>query len=135
VKLGIPVNATASINAKTVTTSGYYAFEDGTYEDLPQYGFVNGHKGEQLNYSVKLNIAALLALETGMRFRVGYQKHLMTSVYLDYSLNNMQKIKDRHVLEYQPSHPSMFVYNSIINTSLLDKVSLMSLGVKVGLSF
>jgi hypothetical protein len=64
-KFGIPVSAKASISPGTVTTSGYYSFEDGTYTDLPQYG-----------------------------------------------LNNMQKVNDRHVLEYQPSDPSRFVHNA-----------------------
>jgi hypothetical protein len=134
-KFGIPISAKASINPGTVTTSGYYSFEDGTYTDLPQYGFVTGQPGEQSDYNLKLNVATILALELGLRFRAGYQKHLMTSAYLDYGLNNMQKVNDRHVLEYQPSDPSRFVHNSIINTEMLKKVNLFSFGVKVGLSF
>ena len=134
-KLGVPVGAKASIDSETVTTSGYYSFEDGTYTDLPQYGFVNGQAGELTDYNLKLNVAAILALELGIRFRAGYQKHLMTCAYLDYGLNNMQKVNDRHVLEYQASYPSLFVHNSILNTELIKKVNLFSFGVKIGLSF
>jgi opacity protein-like surface antigen len=135
IKVGIPLNARSSINTQTVTTSGYYAFEDGTYTDLPEYGFVNGQAGEQSDCNIKLNVATLLALETGIRIQAGYQKHFMAGIYLDYSLNNMQKVKNRHVLEYQSSHPSLFQYNSIINTERLKKVNLFSFGLKVGLSF
>jgi hypothetical protein len=135
IKLGIPVSARASINAQTVTTSGYYTFEDGTYTDLPEYGFVNGHAGEQSDHNIKLNVATMVALETGIRIRAGYQKHLMAGIYLDYSLNNMQKVKNRHVLEYQSSHPSLFLYNSVINTEKLNRVNLLGFGLKVGLNF
>jgi hypothetical protein len=135
IKLGIPIVANASIFSETVTTSGHYVFENGTYTDLPQYGFVNGESGTESEYKIKLGIVPLLALETGIRFEVGYQKDLMIGVYCDYSLSNIQKSKDRHILEYQPLHPSQFLYNSIINTKMLDKVNFFNAGLKIGLSF
>jgi hypothetical protein len=134
-KLGIPISATASINAKTVTTSGYYVFEYGEYTDLPKYGFVNGAAGDKTDFKIKLGFVALLALETGIRFPVGYKKDLMTGIYLDYSPGNISQSHNRHVLEYQPLYPSKYVYNSVINTNLLNKVHLISAGLKVGLSF
>jgi hypothetical protein len=134
-KLGIPVVAKASISAQTVTTSGYYAFENGTYEDLPPHGFVTGQAGEQSDYDIKLKPAGILALETGIRLRAGYQKHVMASIYLDYSLNSIQKVSNRHVLEYQPSNPPLFLYNSVINTVMIKKANLFAVGLKVGLSF
>jgi hypothetical protein len=133
-KMGIPVVAKASINAATVTSSGYYVYEDVTYEDLPRHNFVNEQTGEQSDSDIKLNIVSMLALETGIRLRAGYQKHIMASIYLNYGLNNIQKVNNRHILEYQSNSP-IFLYNSIINTRMLQKVNLLSVGIKAGISF
>jgi hypothetical protein len=59
----------------------------------------------------------------------------MTGLYLDYSLNNIQKVRNRHALEYQPSNPSVFVYNSILNTGLVNKMNFFGFGLKVALNF
>jgi hypothetical protein len=134
-KFGIPVSAQASIDAEKITTSGHYEYEDGTYVNLERYGFVIDKPGEQSDYNIKLNLVGVAALETGIRFRIGYQKDLMAGLFVDYSLNNLQKVNNRHVLEYQHASPTLFRYNSIINTKLLSKVNLLSFGLKVGLSF
>jgi hypothetical protein len=134
-KFGIPTNANASIVPGTITTSGYYNYENGTYTDLPEYGFVTGEVGEQLNYKMKLGIATFLALETGVRTEIAYKMDLILSIYLDYSLNNVQKINNKHVLEYQPLYSSQFFYNSVINSNQISKARLFSTGIKVGISF
>lgn len=134
-KIGVPISANVSITSGTLTTSGYYAYEHGTYTDMPDRGFVSGVAGEQSDGKIKLNVAPLLALETGVRFRIGYQKDLMTSVYLDYSLGDIRKSHDRHAVEYQASNPSQFVYNSILNTGQAGKVNIFAAGVKIGLNF
>jgi hypothetical protein len=134
-KLGIPISAKASIVAERVTTSGYYVFEYGEYSNLPKYGFVDGDAVDKTDFNVKLGVTPLLALETGIRFPIGYKKDLTTGIYLDYSPTNVRKISDRHVLEYQSSYPSQYVYNSVINTKTLNAVRLFAAGVKIGISF
>jgi hypothetical protein len=134
-KVGIPVSAGASTASETVTTSGYYVFEYGTYTGLPNRGFVSDVAGEQSDGKIKLDVVPLLALETGIRFPVGYKKDLMAGVYLDCSPGDIRKSHNRHIVEYQPSNPSLFVHNSIINTPLLKKANLFSAGLKIGLNF
>jgi hypothetical protein len=134
-KVGIPVSSVAAITSETVTTSGYYTFEYGTYTDLPHRGLVTNATGEKSDSKIKLGIAPLLALETGIRFQVGYQKNLMTGVYIDYSPGDIRQSDNRHVFEYQAPLPLQFIYNSVINTKLLNKVNLFSAGLKIGLSF
>ncbi|MDR1593421.1 MAG: hypothetical protein LBS43_02900, partial [Prevotellaceae bacterium] len=75
-----------------------------------------------------------LALETGIRFPAG-NNNIDLRVYFDHSLTNVQKTGDAHVVEYQSSNPSQFKYNSVVNTGLVDKVSLFGGGMKIGINF
>jgi hypothetical protein len=134
-KIGIPVSVSATMTSKTVTTSGFYNFEYGRYSDLPNHGFVTDLAGEKWDSKIRFNITPIIALETGLRFRIGDKKDLMTGIYLDYSLGDIRKSHDQHVLEYLSSNPSQFVHNSILSTQMLDKVNLFSAGLKIGLNF
>jgi hypothetical protein len=134
-KLGIPVVANAKIKPGTVSTSGHYEYEAQTYDDLFEHGFVNGRPGDQTTRRVQLGIAPMLALETGVRFPLGYNSALSASLYLDYSLSNIQVSNDKQIIEYQSLNPSQFIYNSALSTALVDKISLFSMGVKLGFVF
>jgi hypothetical protein len=133
-KFGFPISAQAEITPGTATTSGYYAHEDMTYVNLPQHGFVSNAKLPDIKKDIDLGFSATLALETGVRFTLTDKLFLYTGLYFDYGLNNIQKVNDKHLLEYDASNESTFKYNSVLNTGLVDKVNLLSVGLKIRVS-
>jgi hypothetical protein len=128
IKFGLPVSAKAKIAPGQASVSGNYDYEGETYNDLPQHGFYNGTTLPETQSKIDLGFSTALALETGLSFRKFY-----AGVYFDYGLNNMQKVNDKHVVEYQTS--GSLVHNSILNTSLVDKVNIYSVGLKLMFRF
>jgi hypothetical protein len=133
-KFGVPIISKATISPKTITTSGYYEYEDRTYSNLPEHGFTDEQINEQYKSNIRLGFATMLAIETGVRFPIGYKRGLTAGIYFDYSLNNVQKSNDMHMLEYQSIIPLRFVYNSVLNTVTVKKVNLLSVGLKIGIN-
>jgi hypothetical protein len=128
-KFGIPLNVTATLSPGTISTSGYYAYEDREYIDnLPQHGFVTGLLAPTTKNDVKLGFTVMASIEAGMHFTLNEKTGLYTGLFLDYGLNDARKTKSSHVVEYQ----SQLKYNSLLNTAMVDKMKLFSIGVKVG---
>lgn len=134
-KFGIPLSSRATLSPGVLTTEGEYEYEAGTYRNLPQHGYFTDRALEEVDYNLKLRIVTSLALETGFRFSIGYKKDLQAGVYLDYCPFDVRSTSDRHVVEYQPDHPQFYVFNSVINTNAVKKLSLLNAGIKIGLSF
>jgi len=133
-KLGLPLSAKTLITSKN-TTSGHYLYEDQTYENLPQHGFISDVGISMMKSDVDLGFSTMLSLEAGLRFSLSEKTGLYTGLFFDYGLNSIQKSNDKHVVEYQPSAPSLFKNNSILNTGMVDKINLMSVGIKVKIAF
>jgi hypothetical protein len=135
-KLGFPINAEADISMPgTITTTGYYDHEKVVYVNIPQHGFVSNAKLPDVKKDIDLGVSVALALETGACFTLTDKLNLYTGLYFDYGLNNIQKVNDRHLLEYDASNESSFKHNSVLNTALVDKVNLVSVGLKVRIGF
>ena len=136
VKVMFPVSTSVEtvISPGTLTTSGYYDYDRRRYENLPHHGFVNGAKVAPLRKNIDLSVIPTLSLETGIRFLSG-DNNIDLRVYFDHSLTNIRKSGDGHIVEYQPSNPSQFNYHSVVNTGLVDKVSLFGAGMKIGIGF
>jgi hypothetical protein len=135
IKLGFPVSAEADITIPgTVTTSGRYEHEGVTYVNLEQHGFVSNATLPDVKKDIDLGVSAALALETGIRFTLTDKLNLYTGLYFDYGLNNIQKVNDRHVLEYDALKEPTFKYTSVLNTGSVDKVNPISVGLKVRVS-
>jgi hypothetical protein len=138
-KIGFPLSAKTDIMPGTADTEGYVAYENITYVILPTHGFDSNISLPDINRDIDLGFSATLALETGVRFNLGDKIGLYTGVYFDYGLNNIQKINDKHPLEYDMNHLSEsaatnekpFLYHSVLNTGFVNKVNLMSIGLKV----
>jgi hypothetical protein len=128
-KLGIPVSAQASINPGTVYASGEYEYEGQTYIDLPQHNLPDGLKLSATKSKIDLRYSVAATLEAGALIR----KLVYAGAYLDYGLNDMRKYKNRHALEYRSD--SSIVHNSILNTDLVGKVNLFSVGLKIKIQF
>jgi hypothetical protein len=130
VKFGLPISAKADIRPGTVSASGRYEYEGQTYTNLPQHGFPEGTELPAGKSDIDLGYSLSGTFETGLLVKKFY-----AGVYVDYSLNDMQKTKDKHPLEYQDSGSSTLAYNSILNTGLVDRINLFSTGLKIGIRF
>jgi hypothetical protein len=135
VKLGFPISARAGIKPGTATTAGYFAHEDITYSDNPQLGFVTNAALPDAEQDIEFGYSASATVEFGRRFNIGGSTGLCISLFADYGLNDIRKTKDKSLLEYDSSNPSQFIHNSVLNTALVDKVNLISAGVKIKISF
>jgi hypothetical protein len=131
-KFGLPVSAKTTITSGVLTTSGHYSYEDQTYSNLPQHSFVTGQSIADIKSDTKFGLATMLSLEAGLRFSLSEKTGLYAGLFLDYGLNSIQKSGDKHVVEYQASNPQ-FKYNSVLNTGMVDKVNLFSIGLKVAI--
>jgi hypothetical protein len=134
-KIGIPFIARATITPGTVSTSGYYEYEARTYTNLFEHGFINGYPGDKTKNRIRLGVTPMLALETGVRLPIGYKLALTGGLYIDYNFINIKKSKDKHVLEYQSLIPMQFIYNSVLNTASIKRITLFDTGLKVGIIF
>jgi hypothetical protein len=136
VKIQFPVTTSvhAIINTGAINSSGYYSYEGRTYTNLPHHGFVTDMSVSKFHKNIDLNVVPVLSLESGIRFLSG-DNNIDLRVYLDYSLTNIRKSGDGHIVEYQSSNPSQFKYHSVVNTGLVDKVSIFGTGVKIGVGF
>jgi hypothetical protein len=130
VKFGLPVSAHANINPGAVNALGEYEHEGQTYTNLQQHGYPEGTQLPAVKSDIDLGFSVAATLEAGALIRKFY-----VGAYLDYGLNSMQKTKNKHPLEYQESGSSMLACNSILNTGLVDKINLFSVGLKMKILF
>jgi len=131
-KFGIPMSGTSTITPGSITTSGYYAYENRTYTDYPQHGFVTGQSASETESDIEFGFTVMASVEAGIHFSLSEKTGLYTGLFLDYGLTDCRKTKSAHIVEYQPSDQSRFKYSSILNTGIIDKVNLFSAGVKIG---
>jgi hypothetical protein len=141
-KLGFPLTAKADISYGYADTDGYFADENVDYEILPKHGFDDNISLPDTKQDIDLAFSIALAFETGIRFTLSDKIGMYTGVYLDYGLNNIQKVNDKQLLEYDSDHSLRyytvnerpFFYHSMLNTILVDKVNLLSAGLKIRIS-
>jgi hypothetical protein len=134
-KFGFPVSAEATINSGTVTTSGEFSYEQVEYsKDAEEYGFVNNMPLAETKSKIDLGFSAALALETGVRFSLSDNIALYTGAFLDYGLNDIRSVKDKHIIDYQIA-TSSFSNSSVLNSALTDKANIFSAGLKIRISF
>jgi hypothetical protein len=134
-KFGLPINAKATIFPGTVTTSGYYSFQNQPYTDLPQYGFISAEALASTTNDIDVSVLLTASLETGVRFCLTDKILLYTGAYLDYGLNNLRSTKDKELLNYQVLIPSELKHASVLNTSHVNNVKTLGVGLKVKVSF
>ena len=129
VKLGLPVSAKADISGKLTASSGHYEYENIVYVNLPQHNFFAGRDIETHTSKIETHMAALLSLETGMRFAI---KHALiyTGLYFDYSLNDLKKSNDKYPLQFSEASVGS---ESLLNSPHANKLKIMSVGIKVGI--
>jgi hypothetical protein len=134
-RIGLPIHASASIYPGNVTTLGYYYFENQTYTDLLQYGFVHNLNPGTIKTDIDVTVMVAASLETGARFFITDNILIYTAIYIDYGLNSIRSTQDRDLINYQEYNPSELKYASVLNTPHVNKVKVLGTGLKVKISF
>ena len=128
-KLGIPVSAKADIAGNLISSSGHYEYEDVRYTRLPQHNFFSGRDIQSHTSEIKMHMAAMLALDAGMRFAIK-RALIYTGLYFDYSLNDLKKSNDKYPLQFNESSVGS---ESLLNSPHANKLKTMSVGIKMGI--
>jgi hypothetical protein len=128
-KLGFPLKAKTRITQGTVTTSGYYPYENIEYKNLPKHGFVTDEPLPDVRRDIDVGFSnTILAFDVGARFSLTDKIGLYTGLYLDYRLLGTGNRQYRNLIEY--NDPAL-IYNSVLNTGLMNRENMMSIGLKV----
>jgi opacity protein-like surface antigen len=134
-KFGFPTSVKADITPGTATTSMHGIPEDVIYEDMPHHGLVTDKVLPSTQKEPELGFSAALALEAGVGFALTDRINLYTGAYFNYGLNNILKTDDRHLLEYNSADETTFIHNSVLDTGLTNKATLLSIGLKLRIGF
>jgi hypothetical protein len=143
-KVCFPLKSTFRIQSANLTTSGYYAKEDWEYKDQYFVGF-GYFSREPEEGKLHFKPVVLAALETGLKMKIDDRFFLYVGVYFDYGLDNMLNSgRNKHLVEYNAAYPKILLTNSVLESSytqddrthaITDKLSLMSVGAKLAVSF
>jgi hypothetical protein len=134
-KLGLPVNAAATLFPGTIKTWGEYVFEKQPYDDITEKGFEPARKPGSIPLDIDETLFLAASLETGVRFVLTDKILLYTGAYCDYGLNNIRSSKNNDIIAYQEITPSILKYASILNTGHVNKVKIFGAGLRVRVSF
>ena len=140
VKLGIPINGKFKTKDATLKNEAWYPEYKNWLTEQEFAGF-GTFPGKNFDGDFKLGISVMLALETGLKWRINDNISLYTGVYFDYGLNNSAKKDQKVFLNYDQSNPSEFTTNSILSVSnvklesvKIDKINIMSAGIRLRLA-
>lgn len=134
-KLFVPFSTNIQASAKQLVLSGYYPDYNIEVSNLPQHGFgsVNDWKSTT---TVKLRPAVALSAATGAGFRLAPGTRVYAGVYIDYGLTSLKAKGDSTpIATYHSTGLNGLQANSVLNSSNAGKLSLLSFGVQLRLSF
>jgi len=131
VKIGIPVNATYSGSGAELYNQAYYS-EYKNWLTEPTSAGLGTFTNLKSEWKLKLGVAVTLAIETGVKWRLGAKAALYTGAWFDYGLNNI--LKDQPFVNYDKDAPAAFTTNSVL-PALTEKMNIMAAGVKLRLAF
>jgi len=134
VKIGIPINCTYSVSDATITNSAYYPDSDN-WLPMPAFAGLGTFKNRNSDGTLTLDVTVMLALETGVKWRLGAKAALYTGAWLDYGLSNILKDSNQPFVNYNnTTTPVEFTTNSAL-PALTEKMNLMAVGVKLRFAF
>jgi hypothetical protein len=134
-KLVIPLERVATINSRSITTTGYFHKESIEYAGFPEKGFVTDFHAPEWRSKMDLKMGVALALETGVTFFNNEDIRAGASIYCDIGLNNLLRHGNRYMVEYQKLTPERFLFNSIATTKKVNGIEMFSIGLKLSVSF
>lgn len=121
----LPLSATYQCTEGTIEARGYYPAYNVELYNMPNHGF---EKVENINYSGDLSttMATSLFANAGITIPVG-KMGINIGVYGSYGLNSVLEPATNQLMVYPMKYQSV--------TSMADKVSIVSGGVKIGVCF
>lgn len=124
-KISLPLKTTYQCSDGYLKTTGYYEKYNVEFSDMPNHGFETINT---ISYSGDLTANMVYSLfgDVGISIPFG-KKSVNIGLYGSYGLNSVLKSENQQLVSYPSKYNSM--------TSLANKVSLMSVGVKLGVSF
>lgn len=135
-KVLVPFGSSTQVSAGQLALSGYYPDFNIEVTNLPQHGFgtVSGWKAST---TTQLKPSVALSAATGVSFNLAPQTRLYAGIYGDYGLTGMAKKSGNAppLVSYDPSGVRGVQAGSVLNQSTTGKVSLLSFGLQVRLSF
>ncbi|WP_108823355.1 porin family protein [Dysgonomonas sp. Marseille-P4361] len=144
-KIGVPVSKTSKVTNADFNNYGYYPEWENPIQDDPYFMGFGAFKSIDKKGTLDLKIVYILALETGLKWKLSEDLGLYTGVYLDYGLNDIKKADDKRLIQYNKEMPEDYIHNSIllskaaINDSedkiLSKKINSIAAGIKVRLAF
>ena len=130
-KVGLPLSSKSTVQQGTFSSQGYYSHENQTYQNLPHRGFVTNHTMDKAKNTLELKTAIMLSLEAGLSFNLGNDLALFSGLYFDYGLNDIQKLQDGELVQYQSENPAALQTGNALQTNMVSKIVPMSVGLKV----
>ena len=130
-KAAIPLWSRAVGSGANLMNYGYYPELNCEFDEQRDMGF-GAQSAKGFEKDLDLKVTLLASVETGVKFRLKDGLSLYTGIYFDYGLQNiLQKTKTANLVEYNSTD---FTMNSVFD-SFVEKVTPMTVGLKVGLAF
>ncbi|NDW17497.1 hypothetical protein D0T53_01035 [Dysgonomonas sp. 216] len=144
-KIGIPLRTKYKTSGATIENSGYYMFDDVEYTTQKFMGF-GVFTDKNMNEKVDFKISFTLSAEVGTKWRLGDNLSLYSGLFIDYGVNDIGKGKrNQRFIAYNSENPRNFTSSSILvsqfaaedgkTVSFIDKVNVMTAGIKLRFSF
>lgn len=145
-KVGIPISGKYESEGASFVNKGWYVDQENWVETQKFAGF-GEFKDRSSEGDLKLDLAFILSLETGIKWNLGNNKSLYTGVFLDYGLSDIKKYSDKpFVTQVVENGDYDFVNNSALESTyatqyihekgelkkITDKIAPFAVGVKVG---
>lgn len=141
-KFGVPVVQRTEVNA-LFNNYGYYPKWENPIKDDPYFMGFGDFETVDKKGNIELNILYSLSVEGGMKWFLGDDLNLYSGIYCDYGLNNIQKVSDKRIIQYNNIEPSDYIHNSVINSSFtsnenhtqrfVDMIRVISVGLRLRL--
>lgn len=137
-RIAIPLSSSFDQTSTQLQTNGTYP-DGNSYGPpaglpIPEAGFVNKN-----NYTasgnLELKTSFMLSLEGGMKWELSDKWSLYTGLYADYGLNDMKDVSGKNPVQYQQNKPSVLLGNSVLNSSYVNNIHTLSLGLRISIAF
>jgi hypothetical protein len=126
-KVAFPLSAQAGISGKLISSANF-DHENVVYSNLPGHDFFDGENFGSHSKKIETKPAAILSLESGLRFSVG-RILLYAALNFDISLNNLKATSEKHPLNFAETG---LYCESLLNTQFTNRLRLTSMGLKLG---
>ncbi|GHT73872.1 hypothetical protein FACS189456_4780 [Bacteroidia bacterium] len=143
VKVGVALAGSYETTAQSLVLSGYFPTTEQTFAGVPEVGYVTQDPFTSQSGKLDFGFNLSLAAEAGIRWwNIGLSNvALYAGVYVDYGLLNVAPKKAAALVHRPTDDLTAFAYNSLLTATLpagssyVDKVNLLSAGVKMRVGF